>query len=84
MSAMVKRRQIQRNDVQTTYRITQEIPVSLSIVDVPKALDIAVEHNLYAYDAYFLQCSLSLSSPLMTLDARLQAAAKAMSIKILE
>ena len=84
LSAMIKRRQIQKDDMQTIFNITQEIPVNLLKIDISKALDIAVKHNIYAYDAYFLQCSVSLSSPLMTLDVRLKTIAEAMNIKVLE
>ena len=84
LSAMVKRRQISKDDVVTVFNITQEIPVSLSRIDLSKALMIAMQHNIYAYDAYFLQCSLSLSSPLITLDNRLKTVAAAMNIQILE
>ena len=84
LSAMVKRRQIPKDEVVTILNITQEIPVSLARVDLSKALRIAAQYKIYAYDAYFLQCSLSLSSPLITLDSDLKIVAKAMNIQILE
>ena len=59
LSAMVKRRQIPKDEVVTILNITQEIPVSLARVDLSKALRIAAQYKIYAYDAYFLQCSLS-------------------------
>jgi len=84
LSAMVKRRQIEAGDVQAIYSITQQIPVNLAKVSIPKALEIAIEHNIYAYDAYFLEVAQTLSSPLLTLDARLKAVAQTMGIETLE
>ena len=84
LSAMLKRRQIETSDVQAIYSVTQRIPVSLAKVSIPKALEIAIEHNIYAYDAYFLEVAQTLSSPLLTLDTRLKAVAQNMSIKTVE
>lgn len=50
LSAMIKRRQIETSDVQAIHSVTQQIPVSLAKVSIPKALEIAIEHNIYAYD----------------------------------
>lgn len=84
LSAMIKRRQIETSDVQAIYSVTQQIPVSLAKVSIPKALEIAIEHNIYAYDAYFLEVAQTLSSPLLTLDTRLKTVAQKMSIETLE
>ena len=84
LSAMVKRRQVEGKDVDILYSITNKIPVSLMKVDIRKALLIAIEHNLYAYDAYFLYCAQSLNCPLITLDGRMNTIAQEMNIEILE
>lgn len=81
---MVKRRQIKKYDAQIAYEITQEIPVRLSNIDIKKALEIATQKNIYAYDACFLQCAQALSCALITLDNRLKSIAKSMSIRVLE
>lgn len=46
-------------------------------VDVAAALALAVEHSLYAYDGYVLEAAIRHRQPLLTLDARLAAAARA-------
>ncbi len=84
LSAMVKRRQIAPEDVLPAFSIIQEIPVSLSKIDLPGALGIAIEQSIYAYDAYFLQCCLALQCPLLTLDSKLKAVAGEMRIRLLE
>ncbi|MGB7413155.1 MAG: type II toxin-antitoxin system VapC family toxin, partial [Thermosynechococcaceae cyanobacterium] len=61
LSAMVKRQKIQIADVQEIYVITQRVPVTLTQINIKEALEIATQENIYAYDAYFLQCAISLS-----------------------
>jgi predicted nucleic acid-binding protein len=51
---------------------------------VAPALKIAIEHNTYAYDAYFLECALSHRSPLLTLDRQMREIAGKIGIKIME
>jgi predicted nucleic acid-binding protein len=53
-------------------------------VDVQASLQIALEHNIYAYDAYFLQCARAFAHPLLTLDHRMQQVADQLGIKLLE
>ena len=84
LSAMVKRRQIPQDDVQTVFEITQEIPVSLAKIGIKQALSIAIANNIYAYDAYFLQCALMLNCPLLTLDQKLKDVAQVIHITVLE
>jgi len=47
-------------------------------------LTIAHQTNMYAYDAYFLDCAIRHSAPLMTLDRKLMTAAKTLDVDILE
>jgi predicted nucleic acid-binding protein len=66
------------------WNATQKIPVDLRSIDIPKALEIAAQFNIYAYDAYFLTCALSLRSPLITLDNRMNEVAMNLGIRIVE
>ena len=45
---------------------------------------LAIEHNIYAYDAYFLICAKSLSQSLMSLDKRMKQIACDLGIDIVE
>ena len=47
-------------------------------------MTIAHQTNMYAYDAYFLDCAIRHSAPLMTLDRKLMTAAKTLDVDILE
>jgi predicted nucleic acid-binding protein len=43
-----------------------------------------MQHNTYAYDAYFLECALNQRSPLLTLDRQMREIAKNIGIQIME
>ena len=53
-------------------------------VDLGNALSISSETNLYAYDAYYLECATRRGAPLLTLDRALQRAASHMGIDLVE
>jgi len=84
LSAMIKRKQITHDEALSTFEIASKIPVRLVSIDIHKALELALEFNIYAYDAYFLQCAKSLSYPLFTLDKRMKQVAINLNIKVLE
>ena len=84
LTAMMKKGSLKPGEVVSAWESVQRIPVELRRVDLRSALSIAVERNLYAYDAYFLQCAIALGSPFLTLDRRLRNAACDMGIRLLE
>jgi predicted nucleic acid-binding protein len=84
LSAMIKRKQITHDEALSTFEIASKIPVRLVSIDIHKALELALEFNIYAYDAYFLQCAKSLSYPLFTLDKRMKQVAINLNIEVLE
>jgi len=84
LTAMMKKNVLQANEVVLSWEIVQKIPVGLQRIDLKSALRIATEYNLYAYDAYFLECAASLRSPLLTLDHGMKRIAREMRITVLE
>jgi predicted nucleic acid-binding protein len=84
LTAMVKRKQITQNEAVSAFDITNQIPVRLVQVDIPQALKLALDCNIYAYDAYFLHCAKSSSCPLITLDNRMKQVAIDLNIEVLE
>jgi predicted nucleic acid-binding protein len=84
LSAMYKRKQITNKEALSAQRATSNISVRLVTIDIQEALRLAIEFNIYAYDAYFLQCAKSLSGPLLTLDNRMKQVAAELNIDILE
>ena len=60
------------------------IPIKYIDVPLERTLYIMKEFNIYAYDAYLIQCAEQTSSPLLTLDKGLAKTAKQMGIALLE
>lgn len=84
LSAMVKHRKLSETEALEAEKSAGRVPVRLVDVDVQASLQIALEYNIYAYDAYFLQCARVFSHPLLTLDRRMKQVADQLGIKVLE
>jgi len=84
LTAMVKKRALDPNEVISAWNVVQTIPVELRRIDIQAALGLAVRFNIYAYDAYFIECALSLRCPILTLDHRMKMVARDVGIRILE
>jgi len=84
LTAMMKRGTLQPDEIQPSWEIIQQIPVELRRIDIKSALNIAATFNLYAYDAYFLECAGSLKSPLITLEHGMQRIAREMGMLVVE
>ncbi len=84
LTAMMKRRSLKGDEVVSAWEVIQKIPVDLRTIDMRAALQIAVEFNIYAYDAYFLECARSFRSPLLSLDRRMKRTAEALGILVME
>ena len=84
LTAMMKKNTLKKEEVESAWDIVQQIPVDLRGTNIKYALGIAIKYNLYAYDAYFLECAENLRSPLLTLDVGMQKVAQEMGITILE
>ena len=84
LTVMMKKSVLQADEVASSWEIVQHIPVDLRHIDIKSALKIATKFNIYAYDAYFLECAGSLRSPLLTLDRGMKMIAREIGITILE
>jgi predicted nucleic acid-binding protein len=84
LTAMMKRNVLRADEVVSAWEMVQRIPVDLRRIDVGAALKIATKHNIYAYDAYFLECALTLRSPLLTLDRQMKGIAEKIGIQVME
>jgi len=84
LSAMVKRDALHPGQVPGVWDAIGSIPVELTQIDVRAALLLAVRCDIYAYDAYFLQCAIETGSPLLTLDRGLMQVAMTLNIPVVE
>ncbi len=82
--AMMKRNALETDKVILAWDMVQYIPVDLRSIDIRAALNIATQYNIYAYDAFFLECALNLHSPLLTLDRHMKRIAQKIGIQVME
>ncbi len=83
-SAMLKRDRITLEQALKALELYQSIPIQFVDVALEDAVRLAWELQIYAYDAYLVQCALDYHAPLLTLDRGLRAAASKMKIEVLE
>lgn len=84
LSSMVKRKRLTSNEALSAQNKANLIAVRLVNVDIHQALKLAIDFNIYAYDAYFLQCAIALSLPILTLDKRMKQVAVKLNIDVME
>jgi len=84
LTALMKRGVLQAREVSAVWDVAQAIAVDLRAIDIKEALGIAARFGMYAYDAYFLECALSLRLPLLTLDKGMKNVARELAIEVLE
>ena len=84
LSSLLRRRRIGASDVLRIWDVLMDIPVELKPIEIRSALELARENRIYAYDAYFLECSRHWRCPLLTLDKKLKVTAAKNNIETLE
>jgi predicted nucleic acid-binding protein len=82
--AAVRRRRLGAAEATAGWAAYQAIPVRLLELDIARAIALAAEQGLYAYDAYMLELARARGLPLLTLDAKLSAAARLAGIELME
>ena len=83
-SAMFKRKRITLEQAKEAMEYYSQIKIRFVEVDLNKALDIAFNYNIYAYDAYFIVCAKQYKSKLISLDKGLIQISKQNKITTLE
>jgi predicted nucleic acid-binding protein len=80
--AMRRKGRLTDREVLRAFDISQSIPVRLLPVKISEAMKIAVKFDIYAYDAFYIQCCLETKLPLISLDTRMCEVAKSLAIKV--
>lgn len=83
-SAMFKQDRLSLDDAKKAVEIFHSIPIRYVETDLANALQLSRQINMYAYDAYVLDCAMRYKAPLLTLDLKLKAAAQSVRIDALE
>lgn len=84
LSALVKRRKLSSKEALEFMRAYEQMRIEVTDVDLEESLRLATTNEIYAYDAYVIQCALESNSQLITLDKRMAQIAVQLKIKILE
>lgn len=83
-SRMFKRERI---DLETAERALQsylQIPIDLIDIDLLSAVQLSHELDVYAYDAYVIDCARKRGAPLISLDGGLLEACRRANVEIIE
>jgi predicted nucleic acid-binding protein len=83
-SVMLKQHRLGVEEAQRGLEILAAIPLRYAAVDMANALAIAGKMNMYAYDAYFLDCASRYAAPLLTLDKPLKRIAEKIGVNLVE
>lgn len=81
---MFKRKRISLDDARRGYDIFQMIPIQYVDIDMERVLQLSHSLNIYAYDAYFLDCCQRHGGTLLSLDDKLLGKALKLGLKTLE
>ena len=71
-------------EAQAALEIYKHIPLRFVEIDFARAVEIAFDLNIYAYDAYLIACAQKKKCALLSLDRGLKHAAKRVGITVLE
>ncbi len=84
LSALLKRKSLNKSDVLQTYEIFKQIPLRLVDVNIETSIKIAADFDIYAYDAYYLESAKRYNSQLLTLDKKMKNVAISLGINVME
>lgn len=82
--AATRRRRLTAAEAQRAWVAYEAVPLRLVEVDIGRAVAVALDLELYAYDAYMLELARQRGLPLLTLDKKLGAAARASGLQLVE
>jgi predicted nucleic acid-binding protein len=83
-SAMFKQKRLTFEEAEKGLSIFKSIPLRFIDPDFVGALKLSKQVNIYAYDAYFLDCAIRHKAPLLTLDRKLKASAQELNVQVME
>ena len=82
--AVKRKGRLNDREILRAFDLSQRIAVRLISVKIHDAMKIALRFNIYAYDAYYLQCCIENKLSLISLDGRMCDIAENLGIKVVE
>jgi predicted nucleic acid-binding protein len=83
-SAMFKQKRLTLEEAKKGFSIFKSIPLRYIDPDFANSLKLSKQANIYAYDAYFLDCAIRHKAPLLTLDRKLKDSAQILKVETME
>ena len=84
LSAMFKRKSIGLDATLELLDAYAAIPIRLIDVALKQAVELSARLNVYAYDAYVIECAVNQRAPILTLDRGLIERAREVKLDVLE
>ena len=84
LSAMFKRGRLTLKEAEQVLAQFSKIPIRRTQLRLTEAVRLAHTHEMYAYDAYVLDCARQYPSSLLSLDKPLKAIAQKLGLTLLE
>ena len=79
----MKKKIIEKELMINAYSYFKKIPIKTIEIDLEKALEIAWDYKIYAYDACYLESARRLNLPLLTFDINMIRVGNELGIKII-
>jgi predicted nucleic acid-binding protein len=83
-AAGVKKRRLTAPRARRLISDFERVTIRELTIDLLRAVDLALELGLYAYDGYILEAARSSGYPLLTLDGTIQRSAKRLGLPLVE
>jgi predicted nucleic acid-binding protein len=83
LTKMIKKKIIEKERMINAFNYFKKIPIKTIAIDIERALEIAWEYKIYAYDACYLESAKRLNLPLLTFDANMIKVGKDLGVNIL-
>jgi predicted nucleic acid-binding protein len=83
LTKMVRKQVIEKERMMNAFKYYEKMPIRKMQIDLERALEIAWEYKIYAYDACYLESAKRLYLPLLTFDRKMARIGKDLDIKIL-
>jgi len=83
LTKMMKKKIIEKERMISAFNYFKKIPIKTIEIDIERALEIAWNYKIYAYDACYLESAKRLNLPLLTFDGNMIKVGKELGINII-
>jgi predicted nucleic acid-binding protein len=83
LTKMMKKKVIEKENMIKAFHHFKKIPINTIETDIEKALEIAWDYKIYAYDACYLEIAKRLNVPLLTFDGTMIKVGKELGVTML-